>query len=175
MARGTEFTLDGSGEPREPDGGKPTGDSGGVGAIDPTTLGGSGNDGSNSANGSGKRGRGRPKGSGTKSQTASPQLDIGSIETLLFNIHGLLAVATKIDQLALQQEEAKTLAVAVANVQKFYPMHISAKAFAWTNLVMVAGSVYGSRAVSIWADMKAAENARDNPPVNNGNVTALRT
>lgn len=151
----------------------PGSDVGGVpgnnGPIDPASLAGAGT----ADNGTGepvKRGRGRPKGSGAKAQTGkASQLDVGSVEVLLFNIHGLLAAATGYDKIAINETEAGTLAKAVANVQQFYPMHVSAKAMAWTNLIMVAGTVYGSRAVAIWADMK------QQPAQQQNNVTPFRT
>lgn len=171
MAERANFTLDGSGEA---DGGGPSGASGNggtaspnSGAIDPASLAGSAPGGTGSGEPV-KRGRGRPKGSGAKhSASASPSsLDIGSVETLLFNIHGMLAVATGIEELSLAKEEANTLAKAVANVQQYYPMHISAKAMAWSNLVMVAGSVYGSRivAVVVRKETTPPENKTSNAP-----------
>jgi hypothetical protein len=118
-----------------------------------------------------KRGRGRPKGSGKGKAQASNDIDSESLNTLLFNIHGMLAAATGIEQLALANEESQALAKSVANLQQFYPMRVSAKALAWTNLAMVAGNIYGSRAVAIYADMKAKE--KEQSP-DNGNVTTLR-
>lgn len=78
----------------------------------------------------------------------------------------MLAVATGIEELSLAKEEANTLAKAVANVQQYYPMHISAKAMAWSNLVMVAGSVYGSRivAVVVRKETTPPENKTSNAP-----------
>lgn len=158
---GNGFSLDG------PDGteqqtvngvdGNPDHAGNGAGTVDPTTL--AGASGGDSGTGEPiKRGRGRPKGSTAGKQKASAPLDIGSVETLLFNIHAMVAAATGFDKLSINEQEANSLAKAVANVQQYYPMHVSAKAMAWTNLIMVAGSVYGSRAVAIWADQKAKEN-----------------
>lgn len=152
-----KFTLDGTGDAPDGLGGTPIsdgGDNGGnTGTIDPASLSPAGD----ALSGAVKRGRGRPKGSGSRASgkaTASP-LDIGSVETILFNLHAMVAAATGFDKLALNNEEANSLAKAVNNVQQFYPTHISAKSLAWTNLFMVAGTVYGSRAVAIWADQKA--------------------
>lgn len=63
----------------------------------------------------------------------------------------MLAVATGINELALTDVETNSLAKSVVELQKYYPMHVSGKALAWTNLAMVAGSIYGTRAVAIWA------------------------
>ena len=178
---GNEFRLDGSNGTGEQAGNGPNGNGGNAGGnsgtIDPATLapGGTASDGTGEPP---KRGRGRPKGSGTGAGSKAQgkaSLDIGSVETLLFNIHGMLAAATKIDALALNNTEANSLASAVVNVQQYYPMHISAKALAWSNLIMVAGSVYGSRAVTIWAEMKIKEQEANNPASPPSNVHPINT
>jgi hypothetical protein len=80
----------------------------------------------------------------------------------------MVAAATGFDKIALVQSEAHDLSKAVVEVQKFYPLHVSEKALAWANLCMVAGAVYGSRIVAVWADMEAA-NAK--PPTVNAPAT----
>jgi hypothetical protein len=173
-SRGTDgFTLGGSGEGQGSAGDTPGGNGDGVsnigGAVDPASLApGDANNGTG-ANPA-KRGRGRPKGSGN-AKAASASLDIGGVETILFNIHGMVAAATGFDKLALAQEEANSLAKAVNNVRQFYPMHVSAKALAWSNLFMVAGTVYGSRIIAIWAAQKAKETQ---PATNDVNVHVLK-
>jgi hypothetical protein len=81
----------------------------------------------------------------------------------------MLAASLSIPQLALAEDEAKQLAKAVHNVQQYYPMHISAKSMAWANLIMIGGTVYGSRGVAIWAEMrmKEEERAKNAPTVVN--------
>jgi len=166
MAERKRFTLDGSGEQGgnsgENGGGEQPNNSGTGGTVDPAAaFAGSAPSGDGSAPGDvgGKRKRGRPPGSGKAKASASASIDPASVEVLLFNVHAMLAVATGINQLALNQTEAGTLAQSVCQVQAFYPTHISAKSLAWANLIMVAGSIYGSRAVSVWADQQA-----DNKP-----------
>ncbi len=174
---GNGFTLDepsgtpgATGDSPVPIGGTDTsGVSSDTGPIDPASLAGAGSGDSGAGEPSGKRGRGRPKGSGKAQTGKTSSLDVGAVEVLLFNIHALAAAATGFDKIAINETEAGQLAKAVNNVQQFYPMHVSAKAMAWTNLIMVAGTVYGSRAVAIWADQKNKERA----PANTGNVTSF--
>ncbi|MDE2104815.1 MAG: hypothetical protein KGL39_46695 [Patescibacteria group bacterium] len=49
----------------------------------------------------------------------------------------------------LSPDEAKEFADAAVNVAKHYDIGASAKAIAWTDLAMVAGSIYGVRAMTI--------------------------
>lgn len=179
--RGSDkFTLDGTGQSDANDldgnGKHANGNPDDSGPIDPASLaGGTPTDSGTGEPAKGKRGR--PKGSTNKTKSETP-LDIGTVETVLFNIHSMVAAATGFDKLAINQTEANTLAKAVATVQNHYPMHVSAKALAWTNLFMVAGSVYGSRVVAIWADQKAAENDKPMPwqpqQPNSASITPIR-
>jgi len=177
MADRKRFTLDGGGEPGgnggENGGGEQPNNPGTGGTVDPAAaFGGSAptGDGGTATGETGKRRRGRPPGSGKAKAHTSSTVDPASVEVLLFNVHAMLAVATGMDKLAINQTEAGTLAQAVCQVQQYYPTHISAKSMAWANLIMVAGSVYGSRAVAIWADNQADKNS---PPRPNDNVTVL--
>jgi hypothetical protein len=61
----------------------------------------------------------------------------------------MLAGITKTAELALDQNESKMLAQAIADVAKFYPVAVDPKTIAWINLTMVAGMVYGPRIVAI--------------------------
>ena len=186
--RDAGFTLDGVGDGptgEQPAGGDVAnviGDNGGAnggnsGTLDPAeqfrNASGGSEPGPDAAGTPGPRKRGRPKGSGKGKAQASNDIDSESLNTLLFNIHGMLAAATGIEQLALANEESQALAKSVANLQQFYPMRVSAKALAWTNFAMVAGNIYGSRAVSIYAEMKARdrEQGQDHP---DNNVHPLR-
>lgn len=169
------FSLDTGGGAEPIAGSDLDGNSGDASIINPASISGAGGDGSASGdNGTAKRKRGRPAGSGSKSGTGAKtqSLDITGVETILLNIHTMLAAATQVPELAINTDEANQLAKAVANVQQYYPMHINPKTLAWSNLLMVAGSVYGSRAVAIWANMKAQEN-KQTQQNNTGSVTPL--
>lgn len=178
MAGRSKFTLDGGGSEGgsggENSGGEPNGAGANTGHIDPATAftGGTPDSGDASEftgklnkDGSQQRKRGRKPGTG-KAQ-ASGTIDPDNIEVLLFNVHSMLAMMTGIGQLELNQQEAGTLAKAVCTVQAYYPTHISAKSLAWANLVMVAGGIYGSRAVAVWAENQA-EKQEPRPPAPTG-------
>lgn len=78
----------------------------------------------------------------------------------------MLAAFTKVEQLALDPEESKKLAEAITRVTEMYDVKVmSAEALAWTNLIMVAGGVYGPRMMSYSMDKKAAKQQRTQNPV----------
>lgn len=86
--------------------------------------------------------RGRRPGSGTKKTSHAVNPD--GIELILFNMHAMLAAALSEPLLALEQSEAKMLAEATAKVAEHYQFS-AGKYACWTNLAMVAGSIYGPR------------------------------
>ena len=132
------------------------------GAVDPASLagGGGGSDGS----GTGKRGRGRPRKDGAATGAKAAPLDLGFVEFALVGIHTFLAGSLQIPELELQDEEAKKLAVAVANVGKYYNVKMDAKTQAWMGLIMCAGGIYGGRAVAIYARMNTDEKPKGTEP-----------
>lgn len=104
------------------------------------------------ADGSWTRKRGRRAGTGgasaRQSKQAAPSVNV--IEQSLVGIHALLAVSTKTPELALEPDESKPLAQAVAEVAKHYDIPgLDAKTVAWMGLIMVAGKIYVPRAVLI--------------------------
>lgn len=125
-------------------------DLGGPVLIDPTTLGG-GSDGSVSgsgdtvAGGTDRRGPGAPRGPrGPRKGKAS--LTVGGIEKLLFGIHYSLAKVTNAQHWALDHEESKMLAEALAAVQSHYPaLEIPPQYIDIGALFSVATAVYGPR------------------------------
>lgn len=93
--------------------------------------------------------RGRPPGAGntgtgTRSK-ASSQNGLG-IETLLFNIHTMLAAVVGAPEMALDKEESKMLGDAIATVNSYYNSVLDPKVVAWINLGGVVAAVYGPRA-----------------------------
>lgn len=60
----------------------------------------------------------------------------------------------KAPELALNETEAKRLAVAVAQVQAQYPLVIDAKTQAWINLAAIGGMIYVPRFISVASKRK---------------------
>lgn len=69
-------------------------------------------------------------------------------------MHAMGAAFMNTPELMLDASEAQSLAIAIGAVQAHYPVNIDPKAIAWTNLIMVAGAIYGTRAVAIYARKK---------------------
>lgn len=67
-------------------------------------------------------------------------------------------------EIQLTQEEAKEFADAAVNVAKHYDIGASAKALAWTDLAMVAGSIYGVRVMQIVGKKQTARAGGAVPP-----------
>jgi hypothetical protein len=62
----------------------------------------------------------------------------------------MLATFTQHEELELEADEARKLAVAIDKVNSLYDFSvIPPSAMAWTQLVMALGSVYGPRAIAI--------------------------
>jgi len=61
----------------------------------------------------------------------------------------MLAMLTKTQEWALDASEAMMLAEATANVSRHYDVQIAAKTTDWISLMMVCGTVYGSRLAAI--------------------------
>lgn len=122
--------------------------------VDPDTASISGGGGG----GTGKR-RGRPPGSTNRAQT-SRKADIGGLEQILLSLHFMGAAICECPELQLEDKEAKALADAVVKVSAHYDHRISPKTVAWVNLAMIAGGIYGGRALAIRARFKAEEERR---------------
>lgn len=60
-----------------------------------------------------------------------------------------VAKATKIDELELDETEAKLLSEAVAEVASHYHYKVDPKVVAWVGLMGVCGSIYGPRLLAI--------------------------
>jgi len=146
------------------------------GVIDPSTLGGSGDDGfdptihvgrdKRNADGSFTRKRGRKSGGGSSAGRnpgkgkASPDLKAATdtLSRTLLMLHLGIAGATKTPEMALSQDEADVLANASVNVLEQFDIRPDPKVEAIVGLIIAAGTVYGPRAYLIRQRM-AKENA----------------
>lgn len=133
----------------DPDAAVGAGDSGTGGSADPGGYGGA-------DAGTAPKRRGRPPGSGNSAATS--RSNVGGIEQSLFEIHALLATFT-FPEMALEQEEARSLAVALSNVQQHYPgvKLLSDKHMALVSLGMVSTRIYGKRVIAVVGKPVAAK------------------
>lgn len=143
-------------------------DDNGSGYIDPASVGDpasgtdSNGDGSGSGNGRGRRGR-RP---GTKNKPKDPSFSVTGVEQLLLSIHMMMAAKFEAPELMLDQPTANRFAQAIGAVQELYPVNVSAKAAAWTNLVITAGAIYGPRIMLIKHRRKMERTQKTTQPDN---------
>lgn len=63
----------------------------------------------------------------------------------------MLAAITKTQELAIDQTEANMLATGIANVSRHYDFAATQKSIDWANLLMVAGTIYGTRIYALRA------------------------
>ena len=71
-----------------------------------------------------------------------------SIQELLMGIHSMGAFFLGIEELELDDQEAKKMGEAVTELGNVYGKSISPKTMAWANLASVCGMVYGSRLIA---------------------------
>lgn len=106
--------------------------------------------------GTGKR-RGRPRGSTNRTRTETQKETPDSLvdlTTLLLSIHQMGAAMLNIQELAIDPKEAKSMADAIKEVAKYYPVAFDPKKLAIFNLVVVCGGIYGLRAMAYNNRMK---------------------
>ncbi len=82
---------------------------------------------------------------------------------MLFNLHAMAASFVNVDKLAIDKDEAKQLADAINEVNKFYNIAFDPKKVAIFNLCVVAGKIYGTRLVAVYVDRKATKAATGDP------------
>lgn len=105
----------------------------------------------------GQRKRGRPAGSGKK----QVPIDISGVEKLLIGIHTTLLIATGIPEMEIDAADAKSIALAYADVAEFYPaFKIEPKFAAILTLCGAVGGVYGTRIISYRMRVSAERAAR---------------
>lgn len=88
---------------------------------------------------------------------------------MILSVHAVMACVVK--EAELTEEEARKLADASREVMKHYPLGISDKTLAWVNLTLVAGNVYGPRAVA-WGIRRATERRAKVVPIRPGPAPA---
>lgn len=72
--------------------------------------------------------------------------------------------AVKVPEMALTEKEAEQIAVAYSHVAEFYPvLRQSEKAAAITELMSVAGMIYGMRFVAMYNNAKKKREGEQNP------------
>lgn len=147
------------------------------GAIDPISVGGSGDGGNRSnvggsdefdpaihvgrdkrnSDGSYRRKRGRRAGSGSSNRANSKgKTSVNTVESALVGIHAMLSVALRTPELKLEDDESKPLAQAVKAVADLYDIPvISEAAIAWIGLITVGSQIYGPRMYMINERLKA--------------------
>lgn len=112
--------------------------------IPGTGADGSGDSASGSSRRTGKRGRGRPRGSSKQAEASAENLT-----AILFSMHMMLAKLVNIEELNIEEEEAKRYAEAIERVQRLYSSSVlPEEAMAWINLAMVGGSIYAPRLIA---------------------------
>lgn len=93
--------------------------------------------------------RGRKPGSKNATTKKAAAIDLGGLDSILFSIHLALSAITKMPELALDEAESKKLAEAASAVQAQYDVTLNPKMLAWSQLVIVAGAIYGPRAIAV--------------------------
>ena len=80
----------------------------------------------------------------------------------------MLAVLTKVPELMLAKDDAKQLAVGICNVSRHYNVQAAQKTIDWTNLMMVAGTIYGAKLMLARQRIQQQKAAKQAPPSEGG-------
>jgi hypothetical protein len=121
----------------------------------------------------GKR-RGRPPGSRTGSGSGSTSgstaktpprgNDLDVIAGAFMGVHDIAAHLLSLDELSIDEDEAKILAKAVQRLQAYYPaIDVPGQALAWIGLFAACGRIYGPRVVAVKARMKTEKEKAARP------------
>lgn len=87
----------------------------------------------------------KPKRTRAPNKKKADKSDVSGLTSALVNVHALLAGMTQIPEIAIDREQAAVLASAASEVMQHYDFGMNAEQQAWINLMMVAGSIYGSK------------------------------
>lgn len=132
--------------------------SGDSGTIDPATIAGPGNAQIGETIQSGVKKRGRPKGwkpATAKAATSTP-LDVNGLNKLIYSVHDILATATKIPEIKLDEDESLKLSQSTVDLAKHYNIAVSEKTMAWSNFIATIGAVYGTRLAAVINEKRKA-------------------
>ena len=110
-----------------------------------------------SGNGDSPKRRGRKPGTKNKPKNSTANLTAG-LESLLLSVHQIGASFLSMEELALDEKEAKLLADAIQGVAEHYPLTLDPKYLAVGNLVMVGVGIYGTRIFAYRNRMKREQN-----------------
>lgn len=78
----------------------------------------------------------------------------------------MLARLTHVDEMKLDNDEAKMIAEAVANVQQYYHTSLDPKYLAWAGLIGVCVTIYGPRAAMLVISKKKDKRVESEAPSN---------
>lgn len=118
----------------------------------------------------------RPSGKSAGKSPAQDRQSVDGLGKLLFSLHAMAAIKFQVPELAIDNNEGKLIASAIADVQAHYNWDVSPDVQIWVNLVTAMGAVYGPRAVSIYVRKKQAKTVKRPEPTivkKEGTVTPI--
>lgn len=111
-----------------------------------------------------RRRRGSGGGSTSRTSPANNSASVDALTQMLVVVHAGLASLTKIDELAIEESEGKSLATAIANALHEFGVPIDPKTQALVNLVVSGGMIYGPRMYLYNERMKQQKKERQHGP-----------
>ncbi|MDE2019758.1 MAG: hypothetical protein KGJ13_05440 [Patescibacteria group bacterium] len=84
----------------------------------------------------------------------------------MFGIHASLAALTKCDEFSIDDDEAKRLGAAWADVLKFYKIEMTPKQEAYATLIETCATIYPPMAVALYFRWLDAKNKQPKPAPN---------
>ncbi len=113
--------------------------------VDPTSATATGDSGTGTGTGTGKR-RGRRPGTKNKPRGTGTTQTTADLSGMLFTIHIVMAKMLKTELLQITKDESEELSAAITRVTQLYDVHLlDEKSWAFLNLALVMGNVYGTR------------------------------
>ena len=129
--------------------------------VDPATATATGT--GDSGTGTGKR-RGRKPGTKNKPRGTSATQATADLSGMLFTAHLFMAKMLKSEIMEITKEESEELSSAITRVTQLYDVALlSEKNWAFLNLAMVMGNIYGTRLMVISKQSKKKTNVVDMP------------